>query len=94
MIGLAVGFTYFGAFALGDSWGMSIQEIIDEYPFQFYLAMAGFTIILLQGEIQDQKEALREAEQEERARLRKEQEAKVPKPPPKSNKKKKRSKKK
>ena len=67
MTGLAIAFTYFGAFALGDAWGMTTQEIIDKYPISFYLTMAIFVTLLLQGEIQDQKEKLQEQEREEQA---------------------------
>ena len=62
MIGLAIGFTYFGAFAVADAWEMSISEVIDQYPFYFYGTMALAVTLALQEEIQEQKEAMREEE--------------------------------
>ena len=58
MTGLAIAFTYFGAFAFADARGLTIQEVIDNHPFYFYGAMACFVTLFLQGEIQDQKEQL------------------------------------
>ena len=62
MIGLAIGFTYFGAFAVADAWEMSLKDVIDQYPFYFYGTMAIAVTLALQEEIQDQKEAMREEE--------------------------------
>jgi hypothetical protein len=58
MTGLAIAFTYFGAFAFADSWGMTIDEVISTHPFYFYGAMACFVTLFLQGEIHDQKEKI------------------------------------
>lgn len=58
MTGLAIAFTYFGAFAFADAWGLTIQEVIDKHPFYFYGAMACFVTLFLQGEIQEQKEKM------------------------------------
>ena len=64
MIGLAIGFTYFGAFAVADAWEMSLSAFIDQYPFYFYGTMALAVTLALQEEIQDQKEAMRQEERQ------------------------------
>jgi len=60
MTGFAIAFTYFGAFAIADAWEMTVDDLIKAYPIQFYLAMAVSVTLFLQGELQNQKEALQE----------------------------------
>ena len=60
MTGFAIAFTYFGAYALADAWGMTVDAIIETYPIQFYVALAVSVTLFLQGEIQDQKQAQKE----------------------------------
>ena len=88
MTGFAIAFTYFGAFAFADSRGMTTEEVIHSYPIPFYIAMAIAVTLFLQGEIQDQKEALKEEEAQRKREEKVVQEATEKKKKPRTRKKK------
>ena len=67
MIAFAIGFTYFGAFALADWWGMTTEELTRRYPVQFYTIMTIIAVLFLQPEVREQREAQEEKERQEKA---------------------------
>ena len=71
MTAFAIGFTYFGAFALADWWGMTTEQLTRKYPVQFYTVMAIAVILFLQPEVREQREAREEKERQEKAAKRK-----------------------